>query len=415
MIHDHVAQRLVRSAEHLDALDAVRLALLGLASDGVAVRTKQVVARACLPRHRGYVVVDGRGERCAVDVDRASVAHRLDLGDGAVGERGLSGGRASVAVRSAVQRGADEEVVGSRLRQQHAVHARLGLEDLVLVGVVGAAAEALEVLRGVLEHEHELDVEVVGDRAASVASALLLAVADSGVVRAELERVDLAGVAVGDVVGIAPREIGREDEERSLGAVGVLLARQRPHALVLGVGIEQTLVSVAARDAVVAGAGHDPDVAVGAVGPEAAVALHRRAVELAAAVDRAVDGEVLEGVELGVVVAARRGVGGGLAHEADVVARLDALGVVRVGVLGDVDAVHLAVTAQAEPLAEVVVLALGAVVVRRDGHGARRGLVHLGDEVDGIAERHDLVYLYCHSFSFTGRIPCRRRSRSPPG
>ena len=94
-------------------------------------------------RYGAHVVVDGRGERRAVDVDRASVAHRLDLGDGAVGERGLACGRASVAVRSAVQRGADEEVVGRRLGQQHAVHARLGLEDLVLGRVVGAAAEAL--------------------------------------------------------------------------------------------------------------------------------------------------------------------------------------------------------------------------------------------------------------------------------
>ena len=153
---------------------------------------------------------------------------------------------------------------------------------------------------------------------------------------------------------------------------------------------------------VVAGACHDVHVAVRPVASEAGVdAVDGGDVGHAVVADGGVDVPHAEGVQGRVVVAAGIVVGADLDGQVGVVSGLHARRRVAVRVFGELHAVHLAVLVGGEVGGEVAVFALGAVVL--EAHALGGVGVHLGDELGGVGEGHDLLRVrHDGSFLFIG-------------
>ena len=170
----------------------------------------------------------------------------------------------------------------------------------------------------------------------------------------------------------------------------------------MGVAVEEFVVGAGAVELVVAGACHDVHVAVRSVAFEAGVdAVDGGDVGYAVVVHGGVDVPRAEGVQGAVVVSAGLVVGADLDGQVGVVAGLHAGWRVAVRVFGEFHAVHLAVLVGGEVAGEVAVFALGAVVL--EAHALGGGGVHLGDELGGVGEGHDLLRVrHDGSFLFIG-------------
>lgn len=343
-VADEVGGGLKDAVEQLDALKPDGLAhRIGLVRP--AVVTENLVGEAGLPRHRRHVAVGCGVERIAVEVEGGVLAvHGILAQDDAESRRAVVAGVVALGVGSHVDRGADLPRTRIGCGDDHAGDTALGHRELGLRIVLEAASEDVGVLGGVLEHQHHLDVERVSGAASGVSVALELGAVDDVVLRAELNAREAAGDAHGLVVLVDVGHVLCVEHGVAFVAGGQDDAGCWDVPVVVGVGPEELVVGVRLLDAVVAGAPHHPDVAVGAVVGESVVeSADCRDVGLAVVVNGRVDVEHPECVERHVVVASGGGVGADLGHKARVVTGLDAIRRRAERILGELHPVDLAV------------------------------------------------------------------------
>ena len=368
-----------------------------------AVGAEQLVGGPGLPRHAADEACGGRGDGVAVEVEGGVVG--VEVGpaqDGAGAGGAVVAGAVAFLVGADVDGAADVEVAGAAGGDDDALDAGFGLGDGGLRRVLPAAAEHVRVFGGVFEHEHELDVEVVAGAAAGVALAFFERVVDGSVLGAEFSVDLLAADGQGALLGVEGGGVFREQQAWPFAAVGQQHAGQWRIAVVLGVAVQEFVVGARAVELVVSGACHDVHVAIAAVAFEAGVdAVDGGDVGHAVVVHGGVHVPHAEGVQGRVVVAAGLVVGADLDGQVGVVSGLHARWRVAVRVFGEFHAVHLAVLVGGEVAGDVAVFALGAVVL--EAHALGGVGVHLGDELGGVGEGHDLLRVrHDGSFLFIG-------------